>query len=142
MLFSNQHQGFIERREVTINDDLVDLWKVLSVKAHGTSGREDTTILGEPVLAPPGSACTETYLIIGTFDNEAEAQNLAAYLKTRFVRFLVSLRKITQNITRDTYKFVPDLTMDREWTDNDLFARYGIKQQEVDFIKTLISERK
>ena len=141
LVFSNQHQGYLERRLVTNNEALIDRWKVLTVKAHGTSGREDTTILGEPIVAPPGSACTETYLIIGVFDNEAEAQNLAAYLKTRFVRFLVSLRKITQNITRDTYKFVPDLPMDRAWRDDELFAKYGIEPDEVDFIKSLISER-
>ena len=86
--------------QIASNTEWIDQWKVLIVKAHGTSGREDLTILGEPVVAAPGSACTETYLVIGRTDNETEARRLAAYMRTRFVRFLVSLRKITQNITR------------------------------------------
>jgi hypothetical protein len=113
----------------------------LLVKAHGTSGRDDVTILGEPVVAGPGSACTETYLVIGVCKSEAEARNLAAYMRTRFVRFLVSLRKITQNITRASYKFVPLLPINRAWTDADLYKRYGITTEEATFIASLIAER-
>ncbi|CAM5272514.1 hypothetical protein RLIN73S_00600 [Rhodanobacter lindaniclasticus] len=57
------------------------------------------------------------------------------------MRFLVSLRKITQNITRDSYKFVPALPMDRAWTDKTLFKRYGIDEDQVAFIESLITER-
>ncbi len=114
---------------------------MLLVKAHGTSGRDDVTILGEPVVAAPGTAATETYLVIGVCASELEAQRLAAYMRTRFVRFLVSLRKITQNITRDSYRFVPILPMDRIWTDADLYARYGITADQVAFIEAMIAER-
>ncbi len=99
------------------------------------------TILGEPVVAAPGSACTETYLVIGLCKSENEASNLAAYMRTRFVRFLVSLRKITQNITRDSYMFVPLLSMDRVWTDANLYERYSISADQIEFIESLIAER-
>lgn len=141
LIFGNQRQSYMDRESVTANSGWIDQWKVLLVKAHGTSGRDDVTILGEPVVAPPGSACTETYLVIGVCESELEAKNLAAYMRTRFVRFLVSLRKITQNITRDSYRFVPDLAMDQEWTDALLFQRYGITSQEADFIASLIADR-
>jgi hypothetical protein len=62
-------------------------------------------------------------------------------MRTRFVRFLVSLRKITQNITRDSYKFVPLLPMDHLWTDEDLYKRYGITSDQIAFVESLISER-
>jgi site-specific DNA-methyltransferase (adenine-specific) len=62
-------------------------------------------------------------------------------MRTRFVRFLVSLRKITQNITRDSYRFVPKLPTDRLWTDDDLYTRYGITSEEVAFIESLIAAR-
>jgi Eco57I restriction-modification methylase len=107
LVYGNQQTSYLERSVITTNVGWVDRWKVLLVKAHGTSGRDDVTILGEPVVAAPGSACTETYLVIGVCASESEARNLAAYMRTRFVRFLVSLRKITQNITRDSYRFVP-----------------------------------
>ena len=141
LIYDNQQTSYLPRKDLSTNLAWVDRWKVLLVKAHGTSGREDLTILGEPVVAAPGSACTETYLVIGVCNSEAEARNLAAYMRTRFVRFLVSLRKITQNITRDSYKFVPLLPMDRVWTDDDLYARYGIPATEVVLIESLIAER-
>jgi site-specific DNA-methyltransferase (adenine-specific) len=141
LVYGNQQVSYLERSAISNNLDWVDRWKVLLVKAHGTSGRDDVTILGEPVIAAPGSACTETYLVIGVLASEAEARALAAYMRTRFVRFLVSLRKITQNITRDSYRFVPMLAMDRVWTDADLYRRYGIDESEREFIESLIAER-
>ena len=141
LLYGNQITSYVERSLITSNKGWIDKWKVLLVKAHGTSGRDDVTILGEPVVAGPATACTETYLVIGVCDSESEARNLAAYMRTRFVRFLVSLRKITQNITRDSYRFVPRLPMDRTWTDEDLYERYGISPDQVDFIRSLIAER-
>ena len=141
LVYGNQQTSYLERSVITSNVSWVDQWKVLLVKAHGTSGRDDVTILGEPVVAGPGTACTETYLVIGMCANEAEARNLAAYMRTRFVRFLVSLRKITQNITRDSYRFVPLLPMDRLWTDEDLYKRYGITSDQIAFIESLIAER-
>ncbi|GAB3055428.1 hypothetical protein GCM10027079_22680 [Sediminivirga luteola] len=141
LVYGNQTESYMERSAITSNVEWVDKWKVLLVKAHGTSGRDDVTILGEPVVAGPGTACTETYLVIGVVDSETEARNLAIYMRTRFVRFLVSLRKITQNITRDSYLFVPRLSMDRVWTDRDLYERYDIDSEQVSFIESLIAER-
>lgn len=141
LVYGNQQTSYLPRAAITNNRDWVDQWKVLLVKAHGTSGREDVTILGEPIVAGPGSACTETYLVIRLCKSESEARNLAAYMRTRFVRFLVSLRKITQNITRDSYKFVPVLPINRIWTDLDLYKRYRIDAEEVTFIESMIAER-
>jgi hypothetical protein len=141
LVYGNQQQSYLPRTAITNNTHWVNQWKVLLVKAHGTSGRDDVTILGEPVVAGPGSACTETYLVIGVCQSEAEARNLAAYMRTRFVRFLVSLRKITQNITRDSYRFVPMLPTNRLWTDEDLYKRYGITPEQIAFIESLIAER-
>ena len=141
LVYGNQQTSFLERSAITNNLGWVSQWKVVLVKAHGTSGRDDVTILGEPVVAGPGTACTETYLVIGVCTSEAEARHLAAYMRTRFVRFLVSLRKITQNITRDSYRFVPRLPMSRPWTDEDLYERYAITTDQIAFIESLIAER-
>jgi hypothetical protein len=141
LVYGNQMTSYMERSSIANNESWIDKWKVLLVKAHGTSGRDDVTILGEPIVAGPGTACTETYLVIGIYDTEAEARNVAAYMRTRFVRFLVSLRKITQNITRDSYRFVPNLPMNRAWTDEDLYQRYGLSPEQIGFIESLIAER-
>lgn len=141
LVYGNQITSYMPRTAVTSNLEWVDRWKVLLVKAHGTSGRDDVTILGKPVIAAPGSACTETYLVIGVCQSETEARNLAAYMRTRFVRFLVSLRKISQNITRDSYKFVPLLPLDQVWTDAVLYKRYGLTPEEIAFIESQVVEQ-
>ena len=75
-----------------------------------------------PSSAGPGTACTETYLVASRFETEAEAANFAGYLRTKFVRFLVSLRTNTQDLYSERFAFVPDLPMDRTWTDADLYS--------------------
>jgi site-specific DNA-methyltransferase (adenine-specific) len=92
----------------------------------------------KPIIAEPGTACTETYLVAGHFNNEAEARNYAGYLRTRFVRFLVSLRKVTQHATRDVYAFVPDLPLNQPWTDEKLYQRYGLTAEEIAFIESQV----
>ena len=62
----------------------------------------------------------------------------AAYLRTRFVRFLVSLRKATQDATRHVYGFVPDVPLNREWTDDALYKRYGLSEDEIAFIESIV----
>lgn len=140
LVYGNQVTSYLPRTDITAHDEWIDKWKVLLVKAHGTSGRDDFTILGKPVIAGPGSACTETYLVMGVYETEEEASNFAVYMRTRFARFLVSIRKITQNITRDTYRFVPVLPLDRIWTDAMLYQRYGITDEQIRFIESQIEK--
>jgi hypothetical protein len=139
-LFENQRIGWIGRKDIPINSDWVEEWKVLMTAVQGTSAAVETKFLSKPIIAEPGTACTETYLVAGHFDNEATAVNYAKYLRTRFVRFLVSLRKATQHATRDVYSFVPDLPLDREWTDAKLYKRYGLTKDEIAFVESQVAE--
>jgi site-specific DNA-methyltransferase (adenine-specific) len=100
----------------------------------------ETKFLSKPIIAEPGTACTETYLVAGHFDNEDDAANYAKYLRTRFVRFLVSLRKPTQHATRDVYSFVPDLPVSQEWTDLKLYKRYELSKDEIAFIESQVAK--
>jgi hypothetical protein len=139
-LFENQRVGWIDRKEIPANPDWVDQWKVLMTAVQGTSGAVETKFLSKPRVSAPGTACTETYLVAGHFDNEIEANRYAKYLSTRFVRFLVSLRKVAQHATRDVYAFVPDLPLDQEWTDAKLYKRYGLSKEEIFFIESQVAE--
>lgn len=139
-LFENQRTGWIERKEIAVNSDWIDKWKVLMTAVQGTSAAVETKFLSKPIIAEPGAACTETYLVAGHFENESEATNYAKYLRSRFVRFLVSLRKATQHATRDVYAFVPDLPLDQEWTDAKLYKRYGLTKDEIAFIESQVAE--
>ena len=139
-LFANQHTSWIERSGLPSNTSWVDKWKVLMTRVQGTSAAIETKYLSKPIIAEPGTACTETYLVAGLFDSETEAKNYASYLRTRFVRFLVSLRKPTQDAARGVYGFVPDLVYDQEWTDAKLYKRYGLTPGEVAFIESQVAE--
>ena len=137
-LYGSQRISWIERAAVTVNPEWLDQWKVLMTAVQGTSAAVETQFLSKPLLAAPGEACTETYLVAGRFEDKESAERFAAYLRTRFVRFLVSLRKATQHATRDVYTFVPDLPMDRTWTDELLYKRYKLNADEVAFIESQV----
>ncbi len=138
-LYGSRKVTWVERGELPLNKQWVDDWKVLMTAVQGTSAAVETKFLSKPILAAPGTACTETYLVAGRFPDETQARRYAAYLRTRFVRFLVSLRKSTQHATRDVYAFVPDVPLDREWTDELLYERYGLTDDEVSFIESQVA---
>lgn len=140
-LYANKVTGKIEKSVLTNSKDLIDKWKVFISRGYGEGGetREyPRMIMGKPIVAPPPSACTETYIIVGVFDNENDTQNLASYLRTKFVRFLVGLRKNTQDITKDRFAFVPNMPMNKNWTDKELYSHFGLTKQEIDFIEAMI----
>lgn len=140
-LFGSQKVSWIECSQVPVNADWVDDWKVLMTAVQGTSAAVETKFLSRPIVAEPGTACTETYLVAGRFSSEKDATRYAAYLRTRFVRFLVSLRKQTQHATRDVYSFVPDIPLNRDWTDMALYKRYGLTADEIAFIESQVAEQ-
>lgn len=139
-LFGSQKVSWVNRSEIPANTSWIDKWKVLTTRVQGTSAAIETKFLSKPIIAEPGTACTESYLVAGVFDTEAEATNYAKYLRTRFARFLVSLRKSTQDAPKHVYAFIPDLPLDREWTDAKLYKRYGLTQDEIAFIESQVAE--
>jgi len=139
-LFGSQKVSYVERKDIPVHPEWIDEWKVLMTAVQGTSAAVETKFLSKPIVAEPGTACTETYLVAGHFVTENEASNFAKYLRTRFVRFLVSLRKATQHATRDVYAFIPDLPLNKEWTDTKLYKRYGLTADEIAFIESQVAE--
>ncbi|MFP3466053.1 Eco57I restriction-modification methylase domain-containing protein [Leifsonia sp. SIMBA_070] len=139
-LFGSQKISWVERNDIPQNVGWVDDWKVLMTAVQGTSAAVETKFLSKPIIAGPETACTETYLVAGRFASEPEALRFATYLRTRFVRFLVSLRKSTQHANRDVYSFVPDLPVDVEWTDAKLYKRYGLTEAEIAFVESQVAE--
>jgi site-specific DNA-methyltransferase (adenine-specific) len=143
LLYQNGGTGFIEREEVPRNVEWVDQWKVfLSATASEHGGQTDKSgtrrVFSRILLGGPGTACTETYLVVGRFRTKREAEHLCAYLRTKFVRFLVSLRANTQHLYSERFAFVPRLPMDQEWTDQMLYRKFGIDKEGVAFIESII----
>ena len=139
-LFGSQKISWVERSEIPTNASWIDKWKVLMTRVQGTSAAVETKFLSKPIIAEPGTACAESYLVAGIFDTEVEATNYASYLRTRFARFLVSLRKSTQDAPKNVYAFIPDLPLDRDWTDTMLYNRYGLTEDEIAFIESQVAE--
>ena len=137
-LYGSQKITWIERDKIQVKTDWIDKWKVLLTRLQGTSAAVETQFVSNPIVAAPGSACSETYLVAGTFGKKREADYYAEYLRTRFARFLVSLRKVTQDATKDVYAFVPDIPLDREWTDLALYERYGLSKKEIGLIESVV----
>jgi site-specific DNA-methyltransferase (adenine-specific) len=133
-------QGFIARSAVTKSEHLIDTWKLLVPKVGSGRERERTgvdLVLGPPLIAPAPSVCTQSFLFFSVSSLE-EAESLQSYYKTRFFRFLVSIRKITQDATHSTYRWVPMQKWDRIWTDTVLYEKYGIPKEDQAFIESMI----
>lgn len=139
LISSNKRSiGYIKRTLVRKNSFMVDAWKVLVPKAYGAGETFPHQILGREIVAAPPSACTQSYLVVQPFQSEQAARSFASYYRTRFFRFLVSLRKITQDALRSTYTWVPQQTWDRTWTDEFLYQKYGITEDEIELINSMI----
>lgn len=137
-LIGKDCETFIERSQVPRNQKWIDQWKVLLGSAYGAGDTVPHKIYNYPIIAGPGTACSETYLVVNRFNKEGQAKNFAGYLRTRFVRFLVSLRKNTQHIFSGRFLFVPDLSMDGVWTDDLLYQKYNITDDEIAYINSMI----
>lgn len=140
-LGTKRETAWVSAKFVTKNKHLVEAWKVLVPKAGSGREREKSGIdlvLGPPLVATPGSVCTLTYVVVGPLKSKGEAESVEAYLRTRFLRFLVSLRKISQDAPRGVYAFVPQQAWNRTWTDEMLFEKYRISPEEVAFIESVI----
>lgn len=130
--------GWLKESAITKNRHLIPSWKLFLPKAYGERGAIPANILGPGIVAGPGSVCTQTYVVAGPISSEAEALSCNAYLRTRFARFLISLRKITQDLPRDTYLWLPQQIWERQWTDKDLYKKYKITADEIAFIEKMI----
>lgn len=130
--------GYINIEQVEKLKDIVDRYKVIVSKASPGGDEYPHSIVSQPIIAEPHSACTETYLVIKDFDTEKECQNLVSYIKTRFFRFMMSLVKTTQNISKGSYQFVPLQDFSHPWTDAMLYEKYGLTEDEIAFIESMI----
>ena len=142
VLFGSQGLSYIKPTEVLQNAEAIGKWKVIVSKASAQGGRADKEgkrkVLPKAEVLVPNSACTESYLLIACFDNEEEAKNALSYIKTLFFRFLLSLKVITQNIAKDSFAFIPLQDFSKPWTDEELYKKYNLSDEEIAFIESMI----
>lgn len=121
------------------NREWINKIKVYISKAYGeVNTKNSLCVLGKPFVGDKETCCLETYLVAGVFDNISFAENLCSYIKTKFFRFMVSLKKNTQNAARNVYSFVPVQDFSKPWTDAELYEKYGLNDEEIAFIESMI----
>lgn len=133
----NRGIGYISRDSVLKSENLVDTWKVLVPKAYNGGDGLPHQVLGKALIAASPSVCTQSFLFFYVH-SEVEAKSVKSYYATRLFRFLVSLRKITQDATRSTYSWVPQQAWNKTWTDDELYAKYAITSDEIAFIESRV----
>ena len=139
-LYQNGGVGYIAASEVSQNKDWVSKYKVYISAAYGAGEDFPHQIIGKPLIGEPGSCCTETYLVVGPFKSKKIAENVRAYMTTRFFRFMVMLQKTTQHAAAGVYSLVPLQDFSKAWSDEELYEKYGLTEEERAFIESMIRE--
>ncbi|MFY9116304.1 MAG: Eco57I restriction-modification methylase domain-containing protein [Bacteroidales bacterium] len=137
-IYSYPNNGYIDKGSIIQNTEWIKEFKVFIAKAYGERGSFPYRVLGQPFLGEKWTVCSETYLLIGPYSNEIIAKNVISYINTKFFRFLVLFKKNTQNAARGVYQFVPAQDFSEPWTDEKLYKKYGLTQEEIDFIESMI----
>ena len=141
LIYQNGGTGYVARNSVPSGTELIDKWKIYIGRAAPGTGNRDTyphRILSTPFIGEPGSICSETYLCIGPLDSKSEAESVLSYLTCRLTRLLILLHKPSQDTTRKVYTFVPTQDWTKQWTDADLYAKYGLSVSEIAFIEKIV----
>lgn len=133
--------GWVKMTDIPKSHGTIGIHKIFIPEAGGTG--TDSKVLGQPICAEPNSVCSYTYLCIG-YDpvrhnySKDECENIASYIRTRFFRYMVSIKKRTQHAPRETYQFVPVQDFSHSWTDEMLYKKYNLTKDEIAFIESMI----
>jgi len=138
LLYQNGGVAYVPKQAVSIHIDWIEKYKIFISYAYGAGETYPHQILNKPIFGQRNSCCTETYLLIGPFESKTKTINVMKYIATKFFRFLVLINKPTQHATSKVYKFVPIQDFSQEWTDEKLYKKYGITEEEQAFIDSLI----
>ena len=142
-LFSSKGKGYVKRNKVLQGLKLVDKFKVMMSKVTSEHAGEPDKggmfkVVSKMQLLRPKEICTFSYFIVGDYDNEDEGLNLLGYLSTKFARFLLLQSVSSINISKDKFCFVPLQDFSKSWTDDELYKKYELTNDEISFIESMI----
>ena len=138
LIYSFPKNGYIKEDLISINKNWIQDHKVYISYAYGERGSFPYLIIGKPFYGAPDTCCSETYLVIGPFHSKQTCENVMTYMRTKFFRFLFLLRKNTQHATSKVYQFVPMQDFSEKWTDEKLYKKYNLTEEEIVFIDSMI----
>lgn len=143
-LVHSQGVGYVRTSEVTKNAEYLDRWKISIgklVPSNGEVGVDPSkgyNAMTQPRILSPYTVITDSYLVLATFKAELEAQNFAKFMALKFPRFLMHETYSSMNIAKGNFRFVPLLDFSREWTDEELYEKFGLSAEERQFIDGMI----
>lgn len=132
------HSGYVKYNQIKKNQQLIAPHKVYISKAYGERGEYPFFFLGKPFYGEPNSCCSQSYLVIGPFADKNVCENVISYIKTRFFRFLVMLKKNAQDNMSYVFECVPVQDFSKPWADTELYKKYNLSQDEIDFIESMV----
>lgn len=141
LIYQNGGTGYVPRKSVSSGTQYIDYWKIYTGRAAPGTGNKDTyphRIISTPFIGEPGTISSETYLCIGPLDTQAHAESVLSYLSCKLTRLLILLHKPSQDTTRKVYTFVPTQDWNKEWTDEELYKKYGLSEDEITFIDSMV----
>ena len=138
VLHTSNGKGYVRNEDVLRNKEWIPEWKVYISAAYGERGNFPYLFLGKPFIGEPNSCCTQTYLLLGPFESKEVAENVISYIKTKFFRFCIMLKKNTQHAMRDKYALVPKQDFSELWTDDKLYKKYGLSDEEIQFVESMV----
>ena len=131
-------KGYVSKEQIIKGHSLIHGNKVYLSKAYGERGSYPYFFLGKPFIGEPNSCCSQSYLVIGPFESKEESENVITYMKTRFFRTLVMLKKNTQDNMSHVFSLIPLQDFSHPWTDEMLYKKYGLTEDEIAFIESMI----
>lgn len=142
VLLSSGGKTYISKEKIVDKEQLVQKYKTIITYAMSGGNKPtsngDYQILSSVLVLAPKEVCSETYLVVDAFDNRNEARNLVTYLKTKTLRFLLLQSLTSIHITKNCFQFVPLQDFSHPWTDEMLYKKYGLTDEEVAFIESMI----
>jgi len=135
-IYANQKVGYIKYEQILRNHDWINSYKIIIPEAIGSGDMTKDWL--KPIIVGINTCCTETYLVVGPFKYEEETQNVYSYMQTKFFHLMLGLKKVTQHTTSKVYQFVPLQDFSKPWTDEELYSKYGLSENEIAFIESMI----
>lgn len=132
--------AWIKESDIPKNIETMYLHKIYISKAYNGGDAFPHQIIGKAFYGEPNSVCSQTYLVIGFNKNftKSECMNIISYMSTKFFRYIVFIKKKTQDNPSSVFEFVPLQDFSKPWTDAELYAKYGLKDEEIAFIESMI----
>lgn len=143
-LISSGGIGYVKRSDVKKNVHEIDKYKVTIGKIVPSNGEVDTDpangykVTTSSRIIGPGEIHTESYLLLHGFETLDEAESFAQYMALKFPRFMMKHTLSSMNISTQNFIFVPFLDYKKEWSDNELYKRYGLSSEEIEYVESLI----